>query len=87
METYLISYDLSDTEKYNELYEKIKSYGRWAHITESFFAVESEKSAKEIRDELLDIIGDDSSLMVVRSAHEAAWHNVLCSNEWLKKNL
>lgn len=39
METYLISYDLSDKGKYNDLYEKIKSYEKWAHITESFFAV------------------------------------------------
>lgn len=87
METYLISYDLSNKDKYKELFEKIKSYGKWAHITESFFAIVSDKSAVEIRDELLKIIGDESSLMVVRSAHEAAWHNTLCTSEWLKKSL
>lgn len=85
METYLISYDLSNKDKYQELFEKIKSYGPWAHITQSFFAVSSDKSAKEIRDELLQIIGDNSCLMVVRSGHEAAWHKTICSNEWLKK--
>lgn len=87
METYLISYDLSNKDKYKELFEKIKSYGKWAHITESFFAIVSDKSAIEIRDELLKIIGDESRLMVVRSAHEAAWHNTLCTSEWLKKSL
>ena len=87
MKTYLISYDLSNKDKYKELFEKIKSYGKWAHITESYFAIGSDKPAKEIRDELLAIIGDDSRLMVVRSAHEAAWHNTLGTNEWLKKNL
>ena len=35
METYLISYDLSSKDKYQELFEKIKSYGPWAHITQS----------------------------------------------------
>jgi len=87
METYLISYDLSDKDKYQELYEQVKSYQKWAHITESFFAIVSDKSAVEIRDELLKIVGDESRLMVVRSAHEAAWHNTLCSSEWLKKSL
>ena len=86
METYLISYDLSDKGKYKDLYEKIKSYEKWAHITESFFAVVSNKSAVEIRDELLPIVGE-SRLIVVRSAHVAAWHNTLCTSEWLKKSI
>lgn len=85
METYLISYDLSNPDKYKTIFEKIKSYGPWAHITESFFAVSTEKSAKEIRNELQQIIGDESRLMVIRSGHEAAWHKTICSNEWLKK--
>lgn len=87
METYLISYDLSNKDKYNDLYEHIKSYKGWAHITESLFAVVCDKSAVEIRDELLKLVGSDSRLMVVRSAHEAAWHNTLCTSEWLKKSL
>ena len=87
METYLISYDLSDETKYTNLYEYVKSYRTWAHITESFFAVLTVKSATQIRDEILDIVGNDTKIMVVRSAHEAAWHNTLCKKEWLKKNL
>jgi CRISPR/Cas system-associated endoribonuclease Cas2 len=87
METYLISYDLSDETKYNDLYEYVKSYGTWAHITESFFAVLTIKSATQIRDEIVNIVGDDCKVMVVRSAHEAAWYNTLCKSEWLKQNL
>ncbi|MDD2199669.1 MAG: hypothetical protein PHE08_08095 [Bacteroidales bacterium] len=72
---------------YEALYEQIKSYGYWAHITESTFAVKSSKNATEIRDHLGEYLPKGSKLMVVQSAHVAAWRNTICSNEWLKKNL
>jgi hypothetical protein len=89
MTTYIISYDLKNAsdEDYNKLYEKIKSFEIWAKITESTWALKSEKKAAEIRDELDKITPKGRSLFVIKSGVEAAWKNVICSNEWLKKNL
>lgn len=85
--TYLISYDMAEGGDYGELYKAIKAYGTWAHITESLFAVVTEQSAKELRENLGVYFPKGSKLFIVKSGAEAAWRNVICSNEWLKDNL
>jgi hypothetical protein len=85
--TYLISYDSADTADYDPLYKAIKSFGAWAHITESLWAVKTEKTAVEIRDRLLKELREDSRILVVKSGVESAWRNPICSNQWLKEHL
>ena len=85
--TYIISYDMAEGGSYNDLYEAIKSYGTWAKITESTWAVVTDLKAKEIRNDLEQYFPEGSSLFVVKSGTAAAWRNVQCSNEWLKKHL
>lgn len=84
--TLIISYDLHNGN-YVELFEAIKSYGTWAHITESTWAIITSKKASEVRDHLEEYLPKGSRLIVIKSAGVAAWKNVICSNEWLKKNL
>lgn len=89
MNCYIITYDLNNFESvdYQTLYKEIKSYGTWAHINESVWAVVTSKSAKDVRDHLKTVIDQNDSLFVVKSGTEAAWFNVRCTNEWLKDNL
>lgn len=85
--SYIISYDLADGGNYEELFDHIKSYGYWAHITESTWAILTTKTASEIRDEMVKHLSDGSRLIVVESANVAAWRNVICRNEWLKEHI
>ena len=89
MPTYIISYDLKEasTEQYEILYDKIKGYGTWAHITESTWAIVTEQKAPEIRDYMCSNIPEGSTMFVLKSGVASAWKNVLCKNEWLKNNL
>lgn len=87
MTCYIISYDLVKERDYEKLYEAIKSYDNWARITESTWAIITNKSAKEVRDNLVKSLDGDDKLIVIKSGEEAAWKNASCSNEWLKKNL
>ena len=87
MSCYIISYDLRKERDYPSLYEAIKSYGTWARITDSTWAIVTNKSAVKIRDHLLETIDEDDRLFVVKSGAEAAWHEVRCRNEWLKQRL
>ena len=84
---YIISYDMAEGGDYDALFEAIKEYGTWAHITESTWAVVTEYGAKEIRDDLDVHLPRGSRLFVVKSGVEAAWRHVIARNEWLKKNL
>ena len=89
-ETYLISYDLNEPNatQYDQVWDYIKSYPTWAHINQSLWAVVTDKSAKEIRNALVEQIGIPApSLIVIKSGVESAWNNPLCSSIWLKKYL
>lgn len=87
--TFIITYDISqgNTLDYKKIFEYFKSFGTWAKITESTWAIVTEKKAKEVRDEILEILPVESKLFVIKSGGIAAWRNVICRNEWLKNNL
>lgn len=84
---YIVSYDLASGGDYERLYNAIKEYGIWAHITESTWAVVTEYSAVQVRDDIEQHLSEGSRIFVVKSGVEAAWQNVICRNDWLKKHL
>lgn len=85
--TFIVVYDLSKDGNPDGLYEKFKTYDGWAKITESSWAIASEKKASEIRNELVPFIGSTGRLFILKSGKAAAWRNVIASNDWFKKNL
>lgn len=87
MSCYIITYDLHEGADYAGIVSAIKSYGTWAHITESTWAVVTSHSAQQIRDHLLGYTKKQDLLLVVRSGVESAWGNTLCKDEWLQKHL
>jgi len=84
---YIINYDLNKSKDYESLFEAIKSYGTWAKILKSCWAVVSDRSAEEIRNHLQSVMDNDDGIFVVRSARYAAWENVECLDSWLENNL
>ena len=53
----IITYDLcSPGRNYDDLYEKIKSYGTWAHICESTWIISTTDSCSDIRDNLKSVM-------------------------------
>ncbi|MEN6371839.1 MAG: hypothetical protein ABFD64_07470 [Armatimonadota bacterium] len=87
MACYIISMDMPAGAEIDPVVEAIKSYGTWAHITESTWAVVSEKDHKQIRDHILNCLPQNSRIFIVKSGNTAAWNNVICRNEWLKENV
>jgi hypothetical protein len=83
----MISYDLRKKRDYEKLYEAIKSYGTWAHILESSWAIVTDQSASSVRDRLIKFIDNDDGLFVLKSGVEGAWRSVLCIDDWLKDHL
>ena len=87
MKCYIISYDLRNRRNYDSLYEAIRSYGTWAKITESTWAIVTAQSAVQIRTFLLGHMDGDDRLFVIKSGYEAAWIRTICEDSWLKENL
>ena len=87
MKCYLISYDLINRRDYNVLYDAIRSYGTWAKINESLWAIVTTQSALQIYENLIKFVDNDDRLFVIKSGGEAAWINAISSDDWLKSNL
>lgn len=88
MTSMIIEYDLcSPGRNYDELYKAIKAYGTWAHITESTWFIKTNNTCVEVRDNLLAHMDSNDRLFVGMLSGVATWHNVICSSDFLKKNL
>ena len=82
---YIIAYDLHEGADYKALHDAIKSYGTWARITESTWAVVTSKTAEGVRNHLGELMDAEDRIFVVRSGVESAWRNPRCRSEWLKE--
>ena len=83
---YIISYDLRKPGRnYDSLYGAIRAYGAFAHIHESVWAVVTNKSAVQIRDDLSQHLDANDRIFVVRSGVESAWRGTICTGDWLKQ--
>ena len=88
MTSKIITYDLCKPgANYRSLIDKIKTYDKWAKITESTWFIKSELTCKEVRDELKMLVDANDRLFVGELTGTAAWYNILCKNEYLKDNL
>ena len=87
MTVYAICFELSAEYNQEDFFSTLVSIGDGAPVTTTMWIVKSEKTAKEIRDELYSIMAPEERVMVMKSASPAAWKNVLCDNKWLVENI
>jgi hypothetical protein len=90
MSTYIIGYDIhpSKGETYDDLTSAIKKIGAYWHHLDSTWIVTTEKSAKEIRDDLKAYLNKDDQLLVVKSGTEGAWFGFNdTGSDWLRDHL
>lgn len=85
--TLIITFEVPNGFDLTKFYQALKDYGTWARITEHTWAIVTEEKTSETRDKLVALLPQGSRLMVIKSASIASWRNVICSSEWLKKNL
>ena len=87
MSRMIITYDLSNPGRdYDTLIARIKSYGAWAHITESSWAIVTNQTPVGVRDNLKAAI-DDNDKLLVGILGTAAWIGLPSNvSDWLKKN-
>lgn len=88
MSSKIIEYDLRQPGRdYDALYKAIKSYDKWAHITESTWFIKTDDTCVQVRDNLVAVMDANDRLFVGELTGTAAWRNVICGNDYLKENL
>jgi hypothetical protein len=85
MAVYCISYDLK-SNNYDSLIEAIKTYGVWWHQSESTWFIESNHTAKQILDYLINFLEKNDKLIVIQVQRNwwAIGHTEIEYN-WLKQ--
>lgn len=84
----IITYDLcAPGRDYSDLYNYIKGFSAWAHITESVWFISSEKSCVDIRNDLNKLTDSNDRIFVAELTGVAAWRNTICKSDFLKENL
>jgi hypothetical protein len=74
MAIYVISYDLrSSGQDYSGFYDAVEKCGKCIKPLESFFLVNSSKSASQIRDTLKEVVDRNDRIIVLKLSGEAAW--------------
>ncbi len=84
----IVTYDLrAPGRNYDDLYEMIKAYSKWAHLTESTWFISSPDSCETIRNNLRSVMDSNDRIFVGELNGTAAWSNLLCKSEYLKNNI
>lgn len=90
MNTCLVTFDLNDVDekKTSELYSKaeefLKSFSDFCKPTKNVYLVKTSKDYALIRDNLKNIIGDNSCILVVGLDGNYASYNYTAINEKIK---
>ena len=88
MSVYCVSYDLNTPgQKYDALYEELKSSSSWSHYLDSTWLIYTNESSIQLSDRLRAHLDDNDRLMVIRVTSdysgwlpEGAW-------EWMRGHI
>jgi hypothetical protein len=92
MNTLLVGYDLNKQgQDYEALIDHLKKDGNWWHHLDSTWLISTQKTATELRDELVNlglVDSNDELLVISVKGDHAAWYGFTDKgSKWLKDNL
>ena len=89
MTTYIVTFEVADNLKKNQLEEKLKQYSRYCAINDNCWVIVSDQTPVQIRDFLSSVISESDRIFVIRSGTHSAWKNSYGKkyDNWLKDKL
>ncbi|SFI16618.1 hypothetical protein [Pseudomonas syringae] len=87
MPTYIVSYEVQDEATADGLNSLIKASGDAMLVLDKFWLVDTVKSAKQLRDEMKDLVSLGDRAVVIKAGAGAAWSNIRGENKWVIDHL
>jgi len=88
MKIYLVTYDLHiKGQNYSDLLLKIKESMKWARLSESSYAVGSEKTPQQLYDYLKTSLDSNDQLYIITLMKPYKGCGIEEVNDWLANNL
>lgn len=90
MKTFLITYTLNSFERlYPVISDKIKSYPKWARISQHAWLIQTDQSVSNVRSDLKTSIDEDGTIFVI-DVSSSAWATFAVSKNvtnWMRENM
>lgn len=89
MTCYIVAFEVADIGNKTKLQDSLKAYGTFCPINANCWAIVTDQSAAQVRDNLMAKIPVTDKIFVIKSGVEAAWRNAYGpkNTEWLKEKL
>lgn len=87
MACYIVTYDLNKENKRPNILKDVKSYGTWAKLSESSYAIVTSDSCKAVYDNLSKHLDSDDNCYIVSLRKPFYGRGPNDVNEWLVNNL
>ena len=89
MSTYIVAFEVNNATRKDKLKDKLREYRNYCPINDNCWAVISEDTPVQIRDDLDKLLDYSDRIFVIRSGTYSAWTNAYGdkNTEWLKEHL
>lgn len=89
MTCYIVAFEVAKNEDKANLKSALKAYGTYCPINDNCWAIVTNSTAAQVRDNLMTKIPTTDKIFVIKSGVEAAWRNVYSdkNSAWLKEKL
>ncbi len=90
MTTYIVTFEVNDASRRNELKNKIKlQYSSYCPVHDNCWAIQTDQTPAQISDSLGEALIPSDRIFVIRTGTHAAWRNSYGeeNTKWLKERL
>ena len=90
MDSYLISFHLNNSDDYNQVSERIRSYPKWARVMSNVWFVKCDSKLTDVRESISSIINENGGSVLVIEVNNDAWGTYAVDKEvtdWMKENI
>lgn len=89
--SYLVIYDLNGEwpgNYTNRFHSAIETrYRTWGKVTPTSYIIRTTEPLQSVRDYLLGFLPGVARFFIVKISAPAAWKGIMCSEDWLRKNI
>ena len=89
MKCYIVTLEANDAQVRQKVSEQLQTYTHFCPVHRYCWAIMSDQTAVQIRDNVVELLGPADRVFIVRSGTAAAWQNSYGPEHdaWLKKYL
>lgn len=86
---YIVAFEIAQPTHQLAMIARLKAYGTFCPVNATCWALVTDQTAAQVRDNLMAAIPASDKIFVVRSGTEAAWRTTYGDkhSEWLKNHL